>query len=68
MPDKGRDWVAVVLAVGLVIAVATITIAGLYDVILRPDDQLSENATLVLTTAFGGIIAILGTYVGHRAS
>jgi hypothetical protein len=62
------DWVAGILAAGLVLAINTITIATLYGVITRPPgDGISPNAAQVLTTAFGGIIGVLGSYVGYRA-
>lgn len=62
-----RDWVAIILALGLGMAINTITAAVLYDAITHPADAgLSENATQVLTTAFGGMIGVLGSYVGYR--
>jgi hypothetical protein len=56
-----------VLALGLSVAVMTITFAVLYDAIASSGPGLSENATQVLTTAFGGIIGVLGAYLGFRA-
>jgi predicted PurR-regulated permease PerM len=64
---RGRDWVAVVLAVGLCTAVNLITAAVLYDAIFSEGPGLSENATQILTTVFGGIIGVLGSYIGYRA-
>jgi len=63
----GKDWVALVLAFGLVTAVNTITFAVLYDAILGEDPGLSENATQILVSVFGGIIGVLGGYLGYRA-
>ena len=60
-----RDWVAIILAVGLASSVTIITIAVLYEAI-EQNAPLSENATQVLTTAFSGIVGILGAYVGFR--
>lgn len=62
-----RDWVAVILAAGLAIAVNTITVAVLWDAIASAGPGLSENATQVLVTAFGGIIGVLGAYLGFKA-
>jgi hypothetical protein len=62
-----RDWVAVLLAVGIATAVNVITAAVLYDAIFSQGPGLSDNATQLLTTAFGGIIGVLGSYVGFRA-
>lgn len=65
-----REWVAVILAVGLAIAVNAITLASVYLAVVDKSNVpggLSENATQVLTTAFGGIIGVLGSYMGFRA-
>ena len=64
---KGRDWVAIILAIGLAVAINTIVLAVLYDAIASEGPGLSENATQVMTTAFGGIIGVLGAYLGFRA-
>ena len=57
--------VALVLAVSLGLAFNTFTIAVLYTAI-DADVALSENATQVLTGWGGGIIGILGAYIGYR--
>jgi hypothetical protein len=70
MPDeraKLRDWVAVILAIGICTAVNLLTMGVLYDAIRSEGPGLSENATQVMTTAFGGIIGVLGAYLGFRA-
>jgi predicted PurR-regulated permease PerM len=56
-----------VLAIGLVVAVNCVTFAVLYDAIISSASGLSENATQVLTTAFGGIIGVLGAFIGFKA-
>ena len=61
------DWIAIILALGLVLAFNTITFAVLYDAIRSEGPGLSENATQVLTGLGGGIIGILGGLVGYRA-
>lgn len=66
--SRGRDWVALTLAVGIATAINLITAAMLWEAIFRTESAgLSENATQILTTAFGGIIGVLGSYVGFRA-
>ena len=64
---KTADWVAIMLAVGISTAVNVVTAAVLYDAIFSQGPGLSDNATQLLTTAFGGIIGVLGAYVGYRA-
>ena len=63
----GKDWVALTLAIGISFAINTITIAVLWDAIRSAGPGLSENATQVLVAAFGGIIGVLGSYIGFRA-
>lgn len=62
-----RDWVALVLAIGLAVAINMIT-AAMFVAALHATEPtgMSENATQVLTTAFGGIVGVLGSYVGYR--
>ena len=63
----GKDWVALVLAFALGFAVNTITFAVLWDAIFGDQPGLSENATQILVSVFGGIIGVLGGYLGYRA-
>lgn len=65
--DRGRDVVAVVLAVGLATALNIIVVAVLYDAVFSQGPGLSENATQILTGAFGGVLGVLGAYIGFRA-
>jgi hypothetical protein len=44
-----------------------IVAAVLYDAIFSEGPGLSENATQILTGTFGGIIGVLGSYIGYRA-
>lgn len=62
----GKEWVAVILAIGLATAVNFIVIGGFASAIYRKA-ELSENATQVMTAVFGGIIGVLGSYVGYKA-
>jgi hypothetical protein len=62
-----RDWVAIILAIGVATALNAIVAAVLIDALRSDGPGLSENATQVLTAAFGGIIGVLGAYIGYRA-
>lgn len=64
---KPKDRVALILAVGLAISVNIITFAIVLGAVSN-DARLSENGTQILTAAFGGIIGLLGSYLGYRAS
>jgi hypothetical protein len=60
--------VAAILAIGIGIALNTITVAVLYDAIQNPDNAgISENATQILTGWGGGIIGVIGALVGYKA-
>jgi hypothetical protein len=65
--ERGRSWVAIILAIGIATAINCITFAVLYDAIFSSESGLSENATQVLTAAFGGIVGVLGAYVGYQS-
>ena len=67
MGSKSRDWVMLTLAIGLALAIDLLTAGVLYDAIFSEGPGLSDNATQILTTAFGGIIGVLGGYVGYKA-
>jgi hypothetical protein len=64
--QHGRDAVAIVLSVGIVVAMCTFTAAVLYDAIASQSSGLSENATQVLSTSFAAIIGALAVYLGGR--
>jgi hypothetical protein len=68
----GRDLVAFVLALGLAVAVNVVAI-GIAVVALQNSGNvfpvtggggLPENLTQILTLVFGGIIGVLGSYIG----
>jgi hypothetical protein len=61
------DVVAVILALALCAAVTLILITAIINVIdhQAPTPTLGENTTQVLTSAVGGVVGILGGYVGH---
>jgi len=64
---RGVDVVAVVLAAALGVAVVLILITAIVNVIdhQAPTPTLGENTTQVLTSAVGGIVGVLGAYVGY---
>jgi hypothetical protein len=66
MSRPGRDWVAIYLAIGIATALNLITFGVLYDAITSEGPGLSSNATQVLVMGFGGIIGVLGSYLGYK--
>lgn len=63
-----KDLVVLVIAVALGTAFNMVTFAVLWDGLFSNEAGLSDNAAQVLTGWGGGIIGILGTYVGYRVS
>jgi hypothetical protein len=61
-----RDLVALVLAIGISLAVIMLMAAVLYDALRSDTPGLSENATQVITNISTGIIGVLGGYIGGR--
>jgi len=62
--------VAILLAFALILATLCIGVALIANVVehQNPAATLGENTTQVLTATVGGIIGILGTYLGgHRS-
>jgi hypothetical protein len=64
---RPSDVVALTLAVGLVLIAAEIGLALVVNVIEghNPTPTLGENTTQVLLGVMGGLIGILGSYLGH---
>ena len=62
------DYVAVVLALGLALSVVALVIGVTVGAIKNGStaSTLSENESQVLTAAFGGMIGVLGAWVGYR--
>ena len=62
--------VAVILATGLSLLVVLILVATMVQILNnapnQPEIQLSENSTQILIAAIGGIVGVLGGYVGYR--
>lgn len=66
--NVSRNWIALILAIGICTALNLISVAILYDAIRGPQDAgISENATQILTGWGGGIIGILGAVFGYSA-
>jgi hypothetical protein len=69
--NEGRkDWVVILLAVGIATALNMITGAVLYAALFGHSDVpggLSENATQILTGWGGGMIGVIGAFVGYKA-
>jgi hypothetical protein len=66
-PGDRRELVALVLAIGLAASLLLIVAAVMYDAVRSDTPGLSENATQILTGWGGGIIGIVGSYLGFRA-
>jgi hypothetical protein len=64
---EARDLVAVILAIGLVSGLNFLMFAILWDALNSDTPGISENATQILIGWGGGIIGILGGYVGFKA-
>lgn len=65
--EERRDHVALVLAIGVALAVNLLMFAVLWDALRSESPGLSENATQVISTAFGGMLGVLGSYLGFKA-
>jgi hypothetical protein len=64
------DYVAIILAVGISLALNIVTIALLYAAMVRMTAGagigLSENGVQLLTGWGGGLLSILGAYIGFQ--
>jgi hypothetical protein len=61
-------WVALTLAIGLATALNLFVVAILYDALFHTTQAgVSENAVQILTGWGGGIVGIIGGYVGYVA-
>lgn len=64
-----KDWVVVILAIGLVTALNLITVAVLWDALFNQNPPgLTDNAVQLLTGWGGGIIGVVGAYVGYKTA
>jgi hypothetical protein len=63
----GPDVVAVVLAIGLSLVASLILLGTIVQIVHgSPEVTLSENATQVLIASTGGLVGVLGGYMGYR--
>jgi hypothetical protein len=62
--SPGTDVVAIILSIGICLAINLFSIAVLYDALFSTDAGLSENSTQILTGWGGGIIGVIGALVG----
>lgn len=66
--SRTMELVAIILAVGLATALNLLTLGILYDALFHSNSAgISENATQILTGWGGGIIGVVGAFVGYRA-
>ena len=63
MRQRGSEWVAIIIAAGFVLGFNVFCFAVLYTAVTS-DAPLSENATQVLTGWGGGMVGLLGGFVG----
>lgn len=66
----GADIVAIILATGVALVLCLIIIGTIVQILHNapgvPEIQLSENATQIIISGMGGIIGVLGGYIGYR--
>jgi len=64
------DMIALVLAAGLSASIVLLVVGVIWAAIKHGNtaSSLSENETAVLTTAFSGIVGVLGSWVGYRSA
>jgi hypothetical protein len=62
------DTVALVLALSLGLSLFMLALASVINVWTKqnPYPTLGENTTQIMTTVMGGIIGVLGSYIGAR--
>lgn len=66
----GADIVAIILAVGVALVICLIIVGTIVQILHNtpgaPQIQLSENATQILIAGIGGMIGVLGGYIGYH--
>lgn len=70
MRRPSADWIAVILAAGLSVSVIALVVGVSVAAIKNGStaSTLSDNESQVLTAAFGGMVGVLGAWVGYRAA
>lgn len=62
-----RDLVAIILAIGLSLALVLLMVGVLWDAVRSDTPGISDNAAQVIELGFGGIIGIIGSFLGYKA-
>lgn len=66
----GADIVAIILAIGVSFVICLVLIGTIVQILHNqpdsPEIQLSENATQILIAGIGGMIGVLGGYIGYH--
>lgn len=66
----GADIVAIIMAVGVSLVICLVLVGTIVQILHNapgvPEIQLSENATQILIAGIGGMIGVLGSYIGYR--
>jgi hypothetical protein len=65
--QEAQNWVPIILAIGVSTAINCICFGVLWDALRSDTPGLSENATQLLTGALGGMLGVLGAYIGFHA-
>lgn len=63
----GSYIVALILAIGMSIALNLLVLAVVWDAIFSAQSGISENATQILTGWGGGVLGVIGAVVGYQA-
>ena len=62
-----EGWVAIILAIGLALALDLLVAGVLYEAITGDGDPLSDRGAQAISAIFGGVLGILGAFLGYRA-
>lgn len=70
MKRPTSEYVALTLAAGLSISIVALVIGVVVAAVEHGNtaSSLSENEAAVLTTAFSGIVGVLGSWIGYRTA
>lgn len=65
--EPASNTVAVVLSIGMCVAINLFVVAVLADALYSHTTGVSENATQILTGWGGGIVGVIGAVVGYKS-
>ena len=70
MRRPAGDWIAIILASGIALSVIILVIGTVIGGVRNGNSAatLSENEAQVITAAIGGMVGVLGAWVGYRAA